>query len=118
MLHQGWIRKIVEILDPDIIIIYSVNMDDSTWVYFKDLENGIIDGLTLIDPRYGFLYRGEINLHGQNQNIHPIIFATPHMAYFLFHNLFSEFHPDLTFQERMDALLTLYRTILEETNFN
>jgi len=112
MVYQGWIRKIIEVLEPDAIFIFSVNLTESTWTYFKDLENGILDDWSNINRRHRHYYQALIRRDDHDTDLQFKIFALPHISYHQFHGLFSDFFPKLEFKERIAALLSQYKNLI------
>jgi hypothetical protein len=76
--QQQWLRQTIELLEPDIIFIFSVgSTTDSTWQLFT-LENHLVAEECYLKPPVDWCYRPKINI-GTRQ-IQPLTFAVPHFA--------------------------------------
>jgi hypothetical protein len=105
MVYLAWIRKIIETLEPDVTLIFSLKENDSTWASFT-VDNGVVDHKSSLN-QWKFAYRGKIKTL-DNGDFTSKIFAIPHLTISNFcSNLFRAFFPKLTFGERVEKLLEI-----------
>lgn len=77
MNKHSWLRKTIELLQPEIIFIFSVSQDNSAWSEFT-IENKLIEGKEPTIEKTQFSYFSIIQT--PKGEIRPLTFGIPHFA--------------------------------------
>jgi hypothetical protein len=112
MLNIAWIRKVIEVIEPDIIFIFSLRQEESTWAYFS-VENCLMEQKEVIS-HWNFAYRAVIQTHTE-EPLRIKVFGIPHLTIPNFSSsLFRSFHLNEEFSVRILSLLDEIKRIIEE----
>ncbi|MFX1295490.1 MAG: hypothetical protein ACFFD2_11660 [Promethearchaeota archaeon] len=76
---QGWLRKTLKILEPDIIFIFSIGEDNSTWSAFTK-ENMDIDKEIEFKPESKNAYKIRYKPEKRYMEHESLVFGIPHLT--------------------------------------
>lgn len=118
---QQWLRKTIEILEPDIIFIFSISStNNSTWTDFS-IENGVVDGETELNPEKSFAYYTNYEkrfFKSGKKSFESLVIGIPHLTTPKFEtwirgvpHIFREIFP-LSKQEIISRILNSIRIII------
>lgn len=100
MYQYEWLKKTLQILNPDIILIFNISTTDySTWNRFYNYEERIE-----LNERCDFAYRAEIQF-GDENIFSPLVIGIPHLTQ----------HHLSTYRNR-GSIPLLFRALFEEIN--